>query len=362
MKRPIAGLMALSLFVAITGYMPKASAYQVLKCNGKTVKWQSSKIPVRMRSASVSFPSGAWRNALIEAVNSWNRNPSKFSFSLSHNDSSVRRQNGQNEIWFTSDDNLLNGAPAWAYWWFNCPNITEVDIVFDNRVSYTTSTSKSVLWPYGGSSRPFQTTAMHELGHALILLHENRYYNIMGQDWDHIHANGSTARAYAGEDASHGAVFLYGVRSPQRQDVAVVHWKRSGSSGEYSTHRRTQMYNSSGSLLSSFTSSGEPVYRVNKGQRVQVEFTYENNGASTQNPRVGFYISTNNIISTLDTKIGDVPYTLGRNTPYTARNSVTIPSNLTPGRYYIGAIVDNNNSIGEINETNNATYIAIQVN
>lgn len=59
---------------------------------------------------------------------------------------------------------------------------------------------------YGGGSRPFQTTAIHEFGHAAGLGHENAEYNIMGEDWTHISCNGSTYRSYVGEDANDGLV------------------------------------------------------------------------------------------------------------------------------------------------------------
>ncbi|MGF1673448.1 MAG: hypothetical protein ACFCUV_07155, partial [Rivularia sp. (in: cyanobacteria)] len=78
--------------------------------------------------------------------------------------------------------------------------------------------------------------------------------------------------------------------------------------------------------------------------------------------RVGFYISTNDIISTGDQRIGGTTLTLGRDNVYTARNTVTIPSSLQRNRnYWLGVVVDENNSINENVEWNNATYIPIRV-
>jgi hypothetical protein len=367
-KKYLAGLLGLAVLTGIMNQAPKASAYGYRNCDAvvtsDTIRWKS--IPPRFRASGVSFPAGVWRNALSEAVSQWNTNPSNFYFSLTYDEPSVGRNNGENEIWFSNDDSILAGAPAIAYTWWSCNpfsiKINEADVIFDNRVAYTPYTSKSSLWGYGGSYRPFQTTASHELGHAAGLLHENRFYNIMGQDWTHIHTNAGTAKTYFGEDAANGAVFLYGLYSNPLNDLSVSHWKRTGASGEYSSHSRTQMFTSSGALLSSYNDAGEPRYYVNRGQTVQVEFTYENNGAATQNPNVGFYVSTNDNITTLDTLLSSVGFTLGRNTPYTARNYVTIPSNLAPGKYYVGAIVDRTNAVGETYEDNNSTYIAIQVN
>lgn len=367
MKKVLFGLLSLAVCAGVINQAPKASAYGYRNCNAvvtsDTIRWKS--IPPRFRASGVSFPAGVWRNALSESVSQWNTNPSKFYFNLTYDEPSVGRGNGENEVWFSSDNNVLNGAPAVTYTWWSCNpfsiKLNEADVIFDNRVPYTPYTNKSSLWGYGGAYRPFQTTSSHEFGHALGLLHENRFYNIMGQDWTHINTNGGVGKTYSGEDANNGATFLYGLYSTPLNDLSVSHWKRSGASGEYSTHARTQVFNSGGALLSSYNDAGEPRYYVARGQTVQVEFTYENNGAATQYPNVGFYLSTNDYITTFDTLLTSAGFTLARNTPYTARNYVTIPSTLTPGKYYVGALVDRTNTTSETNETNNATYIAIHV-
>ncbi len=349
----------------------QANAYTTWTCLGEKEKWSN---PTQtMRGAINSFPAGAWRNSLSAAIDRVNQNPSKFRYTKSWNDTSVGVDNGQNEAWFTSNQTLLAGAPARAFIQWDCIDywifgkdveITEADVIFDNQVAYTTSTSKTSLWPYGGSFRPFQTTAIHELGHGAGLAHTNNTYNIMGQDWDHITANGSTARAYLGEDAANGLVYLYGYSSSNLQDLALTHFKRTGASGEYSAHGKTRLTNSWGGSLSSFTSGGETVYRVNKGQTVRLELTYENNGKSQQTSAdVRYYISTNNYISTWDTHIASSTYNLGRNTVYTTTRTLTIPSNLNSGQnYWIGAVIDADGSLSEMTEANNATYLPIRVN
>ncbi|WP_144393499.1 CARDB domain-containing protein [Pleionea sediminis] len=338
-------------------------------CDGKKVKWGSNN--VTMRASNVSFPSGSsYLSALQTVISRVNDNPSPFNFSLQTGDTSVKFDNGQNETWFTNDSDALDGAPAVAFTWSHCYwlfgwhyGIDEVDVVFNNNVSYTSSNNKSSSWTYGGSFRPFRATATHEFGHAMGLLHENRYYNIMGQDWDHIHANGNSTRAYLGEDAANGSVILYGTNPNYMEDVSLTHHKYLGTSGEYSTHQLTRLYNSSGGNLSRFGNSGEWVYRVNKGQTVRLELTAENNGKNSQSPAMGYYISTNTIISTADRRIGTGSLSLNRNVPYTFQRTLTIPSDLNSGQYYaIGAIIDYNNAISESTGTNNATYIRIYVN
>lgn len=351
---------------ALAGFsVSEAFAFNTSTCLGEKVRWPSNS--VTMRASPISFPAGAWRNALNETIGRWNLNPSRFSFDL-RIESGVRLGNGQNEIWFSSDPAY---SPAVAFTWVTCLDffffeivrIDEADVIFHNGVAYTPSTNKADLWPYSGPRRPFQTTATHELGHALGLGHVNTEYNVMGQDWTHIHANWNTARAYPGEDASDGAVHLYGTRSPRREDVGVVHWKHSGASGEYSTHNRTRLYSIFGTVLPSFIDAGEPRFHVNREQRIQTEFSYENNGASFQSGiRVGYYISTNSLITTFDRRIGGATFQLARDNVFTKRISVTIPGDLSPGDYWLGVIIDETDAINEVHEWNNATYTAIRVN
>lgn len=336
---------------------------------GNPVTWSGDS--ANMRTSAVSFPAGAWRNAIVETMQDWNGGASQFDFSWQHGDTSVGTSNFQNEIWITAaSSGDLSGAPAVCISWHLFGSMMEADVLFADRPSSTTywstSHSKNNLLPYGASSRPFQTTALHELGHALGLNHEARWYNIMGQDWDHIHANGSSVHYYAGEDAMSGAIFLYGTGSGE--DLGIVHWRHTGSSGEYSTHARTRMFTSSGGALSTFVDTtynpnGEIGYRVNAGQTVRLELSYENNGATFQSSSVGFYLSTNDFISTGDQLLGTSTFSLGRNTVYTTQSTITIPSGLPSGTIrWVGAVIDRDGSLSEIDESNNATYIAIRIN
>lgn len=353
-----------ALLGLISSFSTRTEAASWDVCGDEKVTWDSNS--VTLRSSSVGFPAGSsWLSALSTSVSRVNENPSPFNFSLVSGDTSVGFDNGQNEIWFSGDSEY---SPAVTYTWKTCywlfgyhTSIDEADIIFYNGTSYTTSMTPTALWPYGGSSRPFQTTAIHELGHALGLNHVNTEYNIMGQDWTHIHANGSTARAYFGEDAASGAVTLYGLGSGE--DVALTQWKHLGASGEYSTHQRTKLYNTSGVELSGTAFEGARRYNVNKGQTVQLELSAENNGANTQTASLGFYVSTNNLISTGDTLIGTGSLTLSRDGVHTFKVNVVIPNNLVSGtNYWLGAVIDRTGAITEFSESNNATYIPIRVN
>lgn len=203
--------------------------------------------------------------------------------------------------------------------------------------------------------------ATHEFGHALGLLHEEKGYNVMGEDYTHIHTNGNVSKSYLGEDASSGAVFIYGLYPNAYPDLSVAHWKYVGNIRQYSDHDRTQIYDSAGNAITPSFVNREPVYPVQRGRTVGVELTYENNGGSDLLARIGFYLSTNETISTNDTFLGSADLNFNRDVPDTRTYYVTIPNDLTPGRYSIGAVVDLDSAYTEFDEDNNATYITIDV-
>ncbi|HMR31815.1 MAG TPA: hypothetical protein PKA13_10925 [Geminicoccaceae bacterium] len=347
-----------------------AMAFGYRTCSGVPIKW-SSNFP-SMAASPVSFPTGYWRNGLQRTVDLTNQNPSPFGFNLVTDNGTVGLNNGQNEAWGSSDNGVLQGAPAIAYtpltcyWFFTIvTHYNEADVIFDYRspFKWTADELTSSIMSYKGDRRQLQSTGVHELGHGMGLLHENRWYNIMGADFQHIWANGTNARGYFGEDASNGAVFLYGLWSAAYEDLGVAHWRYSGASGEYSTHGKTAIYNTSDVALPWITVNGERTYLVNRGQQVRAEFSYENNGKNTKSVTTGYYISTNNLISRTDRLIATSSMTVSRDIVLTSRRTLTIPSNLTRGAtYWLGTVIDTGQVVSDNVPSNNATYIPIRVN
>jgi len=184
----------------------------------------------------------------------------------------------------------------------------------------------------------------------------------MGTDWTHIHTNNNYTYAYVGEDASSGAVYLYGTDLGAGNDVGVVHWRKTGQDGEYSIHGRTRIFDKNDNEKLSFLASGEPVYRVSSGEQIRAEFTYENNGLNALTIDAAFYLSTNDYISHWDTAIDRTSITVNRDGVDTLRHAFTLPRNLTVGNtYYIGVIVDDSGLVNEFTEVNNATYTGIRI-
>ena len=375
-RAPVQHLLPIVVAVAIASVAlvspNQAFAYSWMHCLDRNIKWSSNTITTGANP--VSFPPGSiWYRSLLDGVDGINLNRSNFRLQLASDVGGVGTGNGRNEVWFTGDQSLLKGAPAVARTYYECywkyfglgprvVRIIEVDVFFDDSWNWTPSGNKSLLTTYSGRGQLLSGTAAHELGHLVGLRHENRLYNIMGADYSHLHVNGSMARTYAGVDAGEGAAFLYGTRSDGWEDIGVVHWKYAGSSGEYSRHAKTRIYDSTGGDLRTTAVNGEVGYLVKAGDVVQPQFTYENSGKNAQSFQFGIYISSNDLITTRDRRIAGFRGRLDRDSIVTTTVNVTIPGDLVADEnYWLGVIVDDDNSIDERMEWNNASYLPVKV-
>lgn len=365
-SKKISILLLLVIFPSIAG------AYNVKKCKGNNFKWNTTSIP--LRTDSTSFPPGPWRDAIIESVDLWNRNASNLQFYLSHDDTSVGRWNGQNELWFRTSGNVGGAYVRYSLCSKFLPSrILEADIVYNisqsipNALTHSKKMYDSMAYDTA-AKRSIQTVTIHELGHGIGLSHTNDTYNMMGSDYSHVFVEGTTAYGYVGEDMNNGTVYLYGENSSVI-DFGVVHWRWGGVSGEYSIHERTVMTNSLGQPVAR-AFSNEVIYILTPGQTVQVEFTYENNGSSTGSANIvpaRFYVSTNELIGYILDTVHDIPildtaFTLDRDTVLTTSTMVTIPTTLTPGVYYLGVKLDPDHYIWESEERNNTSYFKFYIN
>jgi hypothetical protein len=100
---------------------------------------------------------------------------------------------------------------------------------------------------------------------------------------------------------------------------------------------------------------------VTRGREYKFEFTYENNGETSRRVRVGYYLSTNNTISTSDRLLETTWMTLAPNDVLTSKRTVRVPNNISSNRtYYIGVKVDDNNTLAEVDGGNNCAYYIIK--
>ncbi len=335
--------------------------------DGSDIRWANTP---SMYARDVSFPLGHdARSALMEVVNKFNRNPSNMSIYLYLDDIAAGRNNSQSEIWFSSS---TSDAPAITYsrWSGSTLGIfdmrlDEADIAVYVNEGWTFSRNPAANRRYGGGLRTFRTTLIHEIGHFCGLKHVSNLYNIMGTDFTFIHRNGNQNTEYFGEDATNGLIYLYGAKSGY-EDLSITHWKYAGySSGEYSVHDRSVIKDLSNVVIPAhhYNGNSEPRYEVRAGETIKPQFTVENNGyTSPLNVAVDYYLSTDNNITMEDRLIRyGVNVSLTRDVPDSLVASVTIPSDVPSGDYFLGAIVDDHHVVDEYDESNNATYIAIRV-
>ncbi|MEZ5573848.1 MAG: CARDB domain-containing protein [Halioglobus sp.] len=280
-------------------------------------------------------------------------------------DSNFGTGNGQNEIYH---DTTHPTAQCWLDYNTSTCVVEEVDMRFGNQTWVTGEDSQHL--PYlsaaNGGGRAILATAIHEGGHCIGMGHENTVYNMMGDERDHVTRNGTITYYGPGENLSDGLIDRYGKRSATDtyRDVGVTIMRYDTVSGEYSSHKFGVLRNTSGVTLPVVGSyEGQDVYEVVAGEQVRMELTIENNGEkNTESFHMGFYLSTNSIISTGDTLLGtDNGYIQSRNAPYEVNETVTIPIGTAPGNYYLGAYVDHDFLIPEVTSANNIAYYPVTV-
>src|SRR5688572_26335004 len=86
--------------------------YEIRTCGDDKIEWEETP---RFRASENGFPDGHFRRtALRTVVDRWNHSPANFRFNLTWNDGDAGLYNGQNEVWFTGDPDVLDGAAAAA--------------------------------------------------------------------------------------------------------------------------------------------------------------------------------------------------------------------------------------------------------
>lgn len=368
-KKLLQRLMSAGVIVISTLSSCYASAYTITTCNnGKKIKWNSDQATVRISS---TFNDSPWLTPLIESIDEVENHAGQLNLSVVTSDSSVGFNNNQSEVWWANSV-IVGGTerPAAATGKSSCSSgITERDIRFNNTWNWDLSEQLDNLRGIGGLKRSFRGVAMHEFGHFIGLGHVTDTYSIMGSDTVHVHLDRDSGKHYFGEDATRGATVLYG-STPILQgifnDLAVTSFRRTGESNGYSTHGPVRIFNSLGSVLSSFNDvNGVRGYRVSKGQQIKVEFGYENLGYSfIDDVRLRYFISTNNWITTADNLIGTQ-----NNMQFSPdvvsywQKTLTIPNTLVSGNtYYLGVIIGRENGDADLRPENDTSYIPIRIN
>jgi subtilase family serine protease len=151
-----------------------------------------------------------------------------------------------------------------------------------------------------------------------------------------IYSYGAAVEGFHADDRA-GVRFLYPGSGSER-DLYVSNWVK-----------RTDSSSSAAGRVNSLPT------RIRRGQSVTLEYSFGNKGnLNSGSIEIGFYLSSNNIISTGDRLLGfntGAFANAGGFGSYT--RTLTIPGDTTPGTYFIGALMDRTSIVVESSEGNN---------
>jgi hypothetical protein len=336
-----------TMLAAMLLAMPQSAwAYGWQTCDGKRIRYGNQW--TNMYISTTSFPAGSsWDARLQNAMWHWNNvKGSTWDFYVRRDtDGTHNRSNGRNEIYF---DSSLSGSILavtrkryhcyWAFGWRY--GIDETDIGFNSNRSWTTG---DLNYSNLGSPSSFEGVALHELGHALGLNHEDRWMATMNSYYPNSGTIGRRKEWDPLPDDRAGVRFLYPDGTSER-DVGASAFRRTGSG--------------TSGLVTSTTVA-------NRGANATIQMTFHNLSTSRQTFNIGFYLSSNDYISTGDRLLGsNTGAWADPGVSHTFSRTVRIPTDISPGRYWVGVIVDYDGRLSESNESNNPQEMPrpIQIN
>ncbi len=336
--KTISGLfIAAALTIGLALPTQISQAYVYLTCDGGSDKitWsEECDDCARMRVSTISFPAGnAFTTEVNAAMDTWNAvERSNFTFIKLLDTNGTYGHNDVNEVVFDEIDGPGDTLAVTRSWYnlcypFDDADIKEADVIFDVEEDWYTSD-----FSYTSSNIHFRTVAVHEFGHALGLKHENDVMDTMNSFYPNGGPLSYSKLMIPTADARQGLRFLYAQGGTAKPDLVALNYKRTGAG--------------SSGLVSGPSGAAD-------GTNVTIESTFQNIGSTASGDfNIGFYLSTNNYVSTFDTLLGtNVNAHVSAGGTVTFTRTLHIPAGTAPGVYYLGLLLDKDNEVDEWNNS-----------
>lgn len=341
-------LKTLPALLALAASAAPAFAYEYPQCLGYSKRWDRSSLTMHPSSYSFDTQYPQFKQALEEARSGWTYAPgNSFPLSFTYRSASYGASNdgynsiviadGYNQAFPSSSDALAVELTRYD----SCTAFVEYGTILESDVYFNFYNYPSYYWssnpwptPADMSYFNFATVALHELGHSFGLAHEDDLLATMNS----VYPNGGPI----GRDQV----------QPHADDIRGVRAGYGSSGSVNDLAASPYRYNGSGNSAR-LVPPASTLYRT---RSYTFPFTIENRGTTSfSSVTVGFYLTPDRVVTPNETYLGSATFSLGVGAITTANVTLNLPLSVTPGSYYLGWIVDPNNTVSEGDRVNNGT-------